>query len=202
MKKNLLILIFSFLLCNPNAQLFAEHQNNHNYEETSTNYESNFDDEFDDDFMFDDTLDFNQDNLKNYVPVKRTRSITSNTDDWATLLLALQAQGQIGILNQSIYKYTSPIRTRTILDYPFALTYGFDLQDKDTLSIDFYGNISWPKNFTKNSQLLSSYLNTDNQEIIDILDEIVEQSPLDEPINIGESLALFSPGKVVELRAG
>lgn len=195
MKKNLLILVFGFLLYNSNITLFAYQQEDNDFENTSTIFD-------DDDFIFDNTLNFNQDNLKDYVPVKRTRSITSNTDDWAALLLALQANGQIGILNQSIYKYTSPIRTRTILDYPFALTYGFDLQGKDTISIDFYGNISWPKNFTKHSQLLRSYLNTDNQEIIDILDEIVEQSPLDEPIDIGESLALFSPGKVVELRAG
>ena len=196
MKKISRILLLSFALYNTHPLIIANDEN----EESHYIDESDIFGDSEDDFNFDDTLDFGQDALQDYIPVVQKRTITSNTDDWAALLLALGDNNII--LNQSLYKRTSPIRTRSILDYPFALTYGFDLQDTSAFSVMLYGNISWPKNFTKNSQLLSSYLKTEDVELINILEDILEENPLDNPINIGEALKLFSPGKVVELRAG
>jgi len=160
-----------------------------------------FDD--DDDFGdFGDDLNFSQDDLKSYIPPIKKRSIATNTDAWATYLLILQSTGNEIILNQSLYQRTNSIRTRTILDYPIPLTYGFDLQNTNSASLNLYANISWPKNFTQSSQLLSSYLNTENQEIIDILNDLAEQSGIENALDFGEALALLSPGKVVEIRAG
>lgn len=191
MKKISLILTLGLLFCTTNTHLIG-----HSDDSTSS---VDFDDD-DDFFGFDSSLNFNPDILANHVPIVQKRSIATNTDTWAALLLSLGDNNII--LNQSLYQYTSPIRTRSILDYPFALTYGFDLQDTNACTVNFYGNIAWPKNFTKNSQHLSSYLNTNNQDIIDILEDILNQNPSDDTINIGEAFSLFSPGKVVELRAG
>ena len=198
MKKISLIITLGLALYSTNAFIIAHDENN----ESSYIDESDIFGDSQDDFDFDDTLDFGQDALQEYIPVVQKRTITSNTDDWALLLVALSEAGYINILNQSIYKRTNPIRTRSILDYPFALTYGFDLQDTSTFSLMLYGNISWPKNFTKHSQLLSSYLKTEDEELINILEEILALNQSDNQMNIGETLRLFSPGKVVELRTG
>jgi len=193
MKKISLILALGLLSYNINNDLKAN----------SEDYNSIlFEDDEDDDFGFDSSLNFNPNTLANHIPVVKKRSIATNTDSWADLLFLLQQTGNIGILNESLYQYTSPIRTRSILDYPFALTYGFDLQDTNTCSVNFYANIAWPKNFTKKFQHLSSYINTENENIIEVLQELVDLNPADDPINIGEAFALFSPGKVIELRAG
>lgn len=196
MKKISRILAISFIFFSncTNFIAFSEHED--------YNFSMQFDDDDDDDFNFSssDDLNINQDDLRNYIPPVKKRSIATNTEDWAALLLAL-GENNI-ILNQSLYQYTHPIRTRSILDYPIPLTYGFDLKDTSAITLNPYANISWPKNFTQSSQLLSSYLNTENQDIIDILDRITEQFGIENALDFGETFALLSPGKVLELRAG
>ncbi len=139
MKKISRILFLSLALYNTQIFLIAHDEN----EESDYAIESDiFGDSKDNlDFEFDDTLNFEQDTLQEYIPVIEKRSIASNTDTWAALLLSLGQSGNEGILNQSIYQRTSPIRTRSILDYPFALTYGFDLQDTNAISVMLYANV-------------------------------------------------------------
>lgn len=198
MKKISFILAIGFIFYSPYTMLIAN-----NNEEFSSSMDFDDNDDFNDDFgSFGDDLNYSQDTLKNYISPIKKRSIATNTDDWAALLFLLNESGNGDILNQSLYQYTHPIRTRSILDYPFTLTYGFDAQDINTVSLSLYANISWPKNFTQSSQLLSSYLNTENQDIIDILDDIADQSGIENALDFGETLGLLSPGKVVELRAG
>ncbi|AXK60585.1 hypothetical protein [Candidatus Chromulinivorax destructor] len=195
MKKISVILAIGFIFYSPSIYLTANVDTNSFY--------FNDDDDFDfDDFGSSSDLNISKDDLLKYIPPVQKRSITSNTNDWANALLALQLSGNEIILNQSLYQRTNPIRTRTILDYPFALTYGFDAQGKNIASLDLYANIAWPKNFTQSSQFLSSYLNTENQDILDILDNITEQFMIENALDFGETFALLSPGKVVEIRAG
>lgn len=192
MNKISYILAIGFIFYTTNSGLIATSQDDF------TNNLMQF--EEDDDFNFDDSLNFNTDGLRNHIPAPKIRSIATNTDAWALLLITL-GDNKI-ILNQSIYKYTNPLRTRQILDYPFALTYGFDLQDTSALSINFYANASLPKNFTQSSQVLSSYLYTQDSNLINILQDILDENPADDPINVGEAFDLLSPGKVYELRTG
>lgn len=159
-----------------------------------------FCDEDDDDFFSDDPLNnislTNSDSFK----IATHRGSSENIALWALGLQSLS--NPEALLNQNIYNYTAPLRTRPILEYPFALTYGFDTQEGNSVSAMLFVNTTPAKNFTKDSTHLDSYLDINNQDRIDILEEIAAFIPDDQPITIGDSLALFAPLKVLEARIG
>ena len=182
MKKISILLALGLLVQTANAPLIA-----YDFDDISTQDD-------DDDFSID--TDLNNLSLDNVDSSTITRDASSNADTIAFLfgLIANPA----AILNSPIYQQTSPIRTRPILEYPFALTYGFDLQDNNSISLMLYLNSSSTKNYTKDGTALSSYFLLGSPEKIAELQVAGEQTAA----ALGKSLALFDPATVQENRIG
>jgi len=160
--------------------------------------------DFDDDDDFDISCDLDNMSLDNLEPVKMNLTRAGNyADAWAAAILFLDAQqpGSIyTLLDSSVYIKTSDVRNRPILEYPFALTYGFDLRNQSVFSVFGFFNKSYKKNFTKNSQFLDSYFAIDDRVRLDVLQEISDS--LGSKFDLEDTLALFGPAGIEERRVG
>jgi hypothetical protein len=177
-KVSVFLLTTSFLFYHEFQALKAQP----NFKQTSAN---SFD--FEDDFSFGDS-DLDNLCLQNIqTPITRGTS-EENAAAWTIAIAALITDPN-NVFNQSFYKKTSPIRIRPILEYPVALTYGYDLEDNSSMSCNLYLNVTQEKVFTDDSTRLDSYINIDSSNFIEGAFE-------------GETIDLFAPIKVYEARIG
>lgn len=197
MKKNITVLLALGLLLNtPTAEIFASYSTPHN--------NIYFDDEFDDEDDFAIDTDLNDLSLENIGHSNLTRTPADNAAQIHALFgfIAGSPANQSAILNTPIYQQTSAIRSRPILEYPFALTYGFDVRDKNSLSFMFFFNSTSKKNFTKNSTTLGSYFLLGNPTRVAALLQIDDVTGDNNVARLAKSLALFDPATVQENRMG
>jgi hypothetical protein len=199
MKKLSALLALGIFTYNMNECIFAENFHQPNFMHYDYN---NQEDDDDDDFAIDAGL--NELNLNN-IDTSHTLTRTAGADTVYAFFSFIDGQPtyQNAILNTPIYQQTSPIRNRPILEFPFTLTYGFDINDTNSISLTPFLNYANKKNFTKTSQTLDSYFLLGNPariaalEYIDSLDLGVQVAD-----NVAKSLALFDPATVEERRIG
>ena len=200
MKKLSALLALGLLTYSMNECLFAQSFSQQSFLQYD-DYESEDDD---DDFAID--MDLNELDL-DVVDTQNmpTRGATRSVDDIYLFfsIIADKPAFQNGLLNTPVYQQTSIIRNRPILEYPFTLTYGFDIKDNSSVSLTPFLNMSSHKNFTKTSQTLDSYFLLGNPAKITAL-EYIDSLELTKPIaeNLAKSLALFDPAIVQERRLG
>lgn len=167
--------------------------------ENESNYELQFDD--DDDFAIDTDLNnISLENSGNLILTRNFRSPESNAAQIAAFFALIDDPN--ALLNTPIYQQTSPVRNRPILEYPFTLTYGFDIRDQNSLSFMFFFNNCSLKNFTKDSTILSSYFDLANAARVATLTRADELIGRDVLANLSKSLALFDPATIQENRMG
>ena len=177
-KVSVLFLTVGFLFCNKSHLLIAQPH----FKTTSSD---NFD--FDDDFSFGDS-DLDGLSVENIEKPIMRGTPEENAEAWA-IAIAVLVDDPNNIFNLSFYKKTSPIRIRPILEYPIALTYGYDLQENSSMSCNLYLNVTQEKVFTDDSTTLNSYVNLDGSNFLESTFE-------------GETVDLFAPTKVYEARIG
>ncbi len=153
-----------------------------------SNFQTITTDDFDDDFNFDDS-DLNNLSLNNIqTPIVLRGTPEENAATW-TVAIAATVNNPNATFNTSFYKKTSPVRIRPMLEYPFALTYGYDLEENSSMSCALYLNVAHEKVFTNDSTALYSYINVDSSNFVEGSFE-------------GETIDLFAPIKVYEARIG
>lgn len=185
MKKISILLTFG-LLCYTTASIDAHNQS------------IDFDD--DDCFAIDTDLNDISHNLNNIDRSTLTRS--DNSSALAIYTFFGLMDDPSAVLNTPIYQATSPVRNRPILEYPFALTYGFDNKDKNTLSFMLYANFWDHKHYTKDGTTLNTYFDLGNEERIAqlaIADQALELNTVE---NLAKSLGLFDPATIEARRMG
>lgn len=198
MKKIVALLTLGFALYSPTNVLLAYDF----YDEMATIILADEDD--DNDFFSIDT-DLNNLSLDNITTTRQTRSISDNAELIYTLFAAVLADNptaQNNLLNLPIYQQTSSIRNRPILEYPFTLTYAFDMRAYNDISLSFFLNKWSHKNFTKSSQDLGSYFLLGNPQrlaVLQMIDDMAGDQVVDD---LGKSLALFDPAIIQENRIG
>ena len=198
MKKLSVLLALGLITCHHSQQILA----NVNY--NSVDFYSD-DDNDDDDFAIDSdlnniNLDVNRDNLTKV----QTRLGGADTIYAFFSLIADQPTYQNALLNTPVYQQTSVVRNRPILEFPFTLTYGFDDNTLNSVSLVPFLNYATKKNFTKTSQELGSYFLLGNPAKVAALDYIDSLEVLPQKVadKLAKSLALFDPATIVERRLG
>ncbi|MBV8660670.1 MAG: hypothetical protein JO129_00815 [Candidatus Dependentiae bacterium] len=196
MKKISVLLTAGLLFCSSTTFLTAKYNPNLDF---STQFDSD-----DDDFAIDNS-DLNNISLENKDSSNTIhRGPGSSADAIYALFSLLDGNGayQNAMLNLPIYQHTSLIRNRPILEYPYTLTYGFDIKNDNSLSLMVFLNRFENKNYTQDSTTLNSYFllaNPARVQVLEYIDNIIGNLNLD---NMAASLALFDPAKVQENRLG
>ncbi len=180
MKKKSILLALGLLLQTCSAPLIA------------------YDFDEDDDFAID--TDLNDLSLEHVNNSNMTRTPADNATAIAAFFALIDDPN--AILNNPIYQKTSLIRTRSILELPFALTYGFDLQDNHAISLMLYLNTCSAKNFTSDSTTLDSYFLLASPEKVAEFQKVDDLLSRDTLARFAKSLALFDPARVQENRIG
>ena len=190
MKKTSVLLAFGLLFYTPTIVVATSY---------FTPNTMQFDDDDDDDFMID--TDLNDISLDaSTINLHPTRSPLTNAENIQNFFALVEDPN--AVLNLPIYQQTSPIRNRPILEYPFTLTYGFEMHENNAISIQLFLNSCSHKNFTKTSTTLDSYFllgNPTRFAQLLFVDEITERKTIE---NLAKSLALFDPATVQENRIG
>jgi hypothetical protein len=197
MKKISILLTFGLLLYSSANLLVAYDFNSNDITQS--------DDDDDDDFAIDTDLNnISLENSGNFETSRSFRTPATNADQIYLFFsfIADNPTAQNALLNIPIYQQTSPIRNRPILEYPFALTYGFDMRDNNSISLMFYLNSCSQKNFTKKSTTLDSYFLLGNPVRVAELQFIDNLTGEDKVAKLAKSLALFDPATVQENRIG
>ncbi len=102
------------------------------------------------------------------------------------------------ILREDIYKSTvGPVTRRSLLDMPAMTPDFFDSECPWLLTADFFYNFSPKVFFTKNSAFLSSYIDLNNQNIINTVANSIFPS-----VDVPGLFGLFSTIKLQQYRAG
>ncbi len=194
MKKLSALLVLGLSSCTINQQIFAEDLTSY----SPMHYALQDDD---DDFEIDTNL--NELNLTNIdTHHELTRTAGSDTVYAFFSFIADNPTYQNAILNLPIYQQTSPIRNRPILEYPFTLTYGFDIKEKCSVSLTPFLNYTAHKNYTKTSDVLSSYFLLGNPERVAAITYIDDQLSLNMAERLAKSMGLFDYATVEERRLG
>lgn len=155
---------------------------------------------FDDDDCFSIDTDLNDisHNLNNIDQSTLLRSGSSSALAIYTFFGLMEDPS--AVLNIPIYQATSPVRNRPILEYPFALTYGFDNKNNNTLSFMLLANFWDHKHYIKNGTTLNTYFDLGNEERIAqlaIADQALELNTVE---NLAQSLGLFDPATIEQRR--
>ncbi|MBP6870065.1 hypothetical protein KBC04_04235 [Candidatus Babeliales bacterium] len=196
MKKISILLIFGLLLHNSNPILTYDF--NADYESSHNNFEEDL-------FNIDTDLNAISGNLSNIDKSTLTRSPGSSADAIYTFFTIINEDpngNPSNVLNLPIYQKTSPVRNRPILEYPFTLTYGFDLEDKNSLSFNLFINLWDQKNYTKEGTTLQTYYDLGNAERVAQLQIVDDLLGLNIAENLAKSLGLFDPATIQERRLG
>lgn len=158
--------------------------------------------DFDDDFFANIDNDLNSIS-QNLDTIDQSTLVRSEIDSSLAIYTFFGLMNNpANVLNIPIYQATSPIRNRPILEYPFALTYGFDIKNNNTLSFMLFANFWNHKHYTKNGTTLNTYFDLGNEKRIaqiTIADEALELNTAE---NLAKSLGLFDPATVEERRLG
>ena len=136
-------------------------------------------------------------NLEELNSIPRKKVSTRGTYDPVIANAVRAHSGVEELLNQELYLKTSPIRTRNIFDSPMKLHHKLLKEKQKPLSATFFYNATNQKNYTQDSTTINSYVDIENMDRVDILEQLLGDS-----FDIGESLKNISPAKVQEKRMG
>lgn len=153
---------------------------------------------FDSDIDFDNFLnDLDGSQLEN-LHIDQASRVFSPIDSLEQIINTLRADI---LLQNDLYKHTNPVVLRPILDFPAFYVDTYPLCTPCWRpSVQPFVHVTWRGNFTQNGQTIASYLDLDNPNLIENLDDLVPDSSDD--FDIPAILELFKPLKTQEHRAG